>query len=158
MRSFTAFARRRSWLTADPASVLERRSEPADRTRAIDAASLERLFRREDVQVREKCLWRLLYETAARAPRSPQRRRDGPRPGEQAPGRSALPPSRGGERVEGRAIERRDRHGAVLGSEPVDRLRVGTLTLVRCGAVTHNFHMDQRSMSGSTFTAGLPTR
>jgi len=29
--------------------------------------SLERLFRREDVPVREKCLWRLLYETAARA-------------------------------------------------------------------------------------------
>ena len=36
-------------------------------TRAIAAASLERLFRREDIQVREKCLWRLLYETAARA-------------------------------------------------------------------------------------------
>ncbi len=67
LRSFTAFARRRGWLTTDPASVLERRSEPADRTRAIAAASLERLFRREDVAVREKCLWRLLYETAARA-------------------------------------------------------------------------------------------
>ncbi|MGO9754541.1 MAG: tyrosine-type recombinase/integrase [Solirubrobacteraceae bacterium] len=67
LRSFSAFARRRGWLTTDPASVLERRSEPADRTRAIAPASLERLFRREDVQVREKCLWRLLYETAARA-------------------------------------------------------------------------------------------
>jgi hypothetical protein len=59
LRSFTAFARRRGWLTTDPASVLERRTEPADRTRAIAAASLERLFRREDVTVREKCLWRL---------------------------------------------------------------------------------------------------
>ena len=29
--------------------------------------SLERLFRRTDVAIREKCLWRLLYETAARA-------------------------------------------------------------------------------------------
>jgi integrase/recombinase XerC/integrase/recombinase XerD len=47
--------------------VLERRSEPADRTKAIAASSLARLFRREDVAIREKCLWRLLYETAARA-------------------------------------------------------------------------------------------
>ena len=67
LRSFTAFARRRGWLTADPAGVLERRNEPADRTKAIARSSLERLFRREDVAIREKCLWRLLYETAARA-------------------------------------------------------------------------------------------
>lgn len=66
LRSFTAFARRRGWLTADPAGVLERRNEPADRTKAIARSSLERLFRREDVAIREKCLWRLLYETAAR--------------------------------------------------------------------------------------------
>jgi integrase len=46
--------------------VLERRNEPADRTKAIARSSLERLFRREDVAIREKCLWRLLYETAAR--------------------------------------------------------------------------------------------
>ncbi len=32
---------------------------------------LERLFRREDVPVREKCLWRLLYETPARRTSSP---------------------------------------------------------------------------------------
>lgn len=67
LRSFTAFARRRGWLTVDPAGVLERRTEPAERTKAIAASSLERLFRREDVAIREKCLWRLLYETAARA-------------------------------------------------------------------------------------------
>jgi integrase len=67
LRSFTAFARRQGWLADDPASVLERRKEPADRTKAISAASLQRLFRREDVAIREKCLWRLLYETAARA-------------------------------------------------------------------------------------------
>jgi integrase len=41
--------------------------EPEDRTKAIAESSLERLFRRADVAVREKCLWRLLYETAARA-------------------------------------------------------------------------------------------
>ena len=47
--------------------MLERRSEPADRTKAIAASSLARLFRREDAAIREKCLWRLLYETAGRA-------------------------------------------------------------------------------------------
>ncbi len=66
LRSFTAFARRNGWLVANPAGVLERRSEPQDRTKAIPRSSLDRLFRREDVAIREKCLWRLLYETAAR--------------------------------------------------------------------------------------------
>lgn len=67
LRSFAAFARRRGWLASDPAGGLERRTEPADRTKAIAASSLERLFRRQDVALRDKCLWRLLYETAARA-------------------------------------------------------------------------------------------
>ena len=66
LRSFTAFARRHGWLAANPAGVLERRTEPADRTKAIPRSSLQRLFRRDDVAIREKCLWRLLYETAAR--------------------------------------------------------------------------------------------
>jgi site-specific recombinase XerD len=35
LRSFTAFARRHGWLAGDPAGVLERRTEPADRTKAI---------------------------------------------------------------------------------------------------------------------------
>jgi Tn3 transposase DDE domain/Phage integrase family len=47
--------------------VLARRREPADWTRAIPFVQLERLWRRDDVAVREKVLWRLLYETAARA-------------------------------------------------------------------------------------------
>jgi site-specific recombinase XerD len=51
--------------TEDPATVLDGRRQPEDRTKAIAASSLERLFRRTDVAVREKCLWRLLYETAA---------------------------------------------------------------------------------------------
>ena len=89
LRSFTAFARRRGWLTADPASVLERRTEPADRTRAIAAASLERLFRREDVAgPREVPLAPAVRDSRPRAG-SPRRRRHGPRPGEQAPTRTA---------------------------------------------------------------------
>jgi integrase/recombinase XerC/integrase/recombinase XerD len=46
---------------------LRRRREPADRTRAVPWPVLERLFMRETVPLREKTLWRLLYETASRA-------------------------------------------------------------------------------------------
>ena len=67
VRSFLAFCRRRRWLVEDLTVDLERRPEPADRTKAIPLSELERLWRREDVAVREKALWRLLYETAARA-------------------------------------------------------------------------------------------
>jgi integrase len=67
VRSFFGFCRRRRWLIEDLTVDLERRPEPADRTKAIPLAELERLWRREDIGVREKALWRLLYETAARA-------------------------------------------------------------------------------------------
>jgi site-specific recombinase XerD len=67
VRSLFEFCQRRRWLLEDLAVDLERRPEPADRTKAIPLAELERLWRREDVGVREKVLWRLLYETAARA-------------------------------------------------------------------------------------------
>jgi len=67
LRSFTAFCRRTGRLQVDLCAGLERRPEKTDRTKAVADTSLERLFRREDVPVREKCLWRLLYETAARA-------------------------------------------------------------------------------------------
>jgi integrase len=46
---------------------LARRREPADRTRTLPYAALERLWSRRDVARRDKTLWRLLYETAARA-------------------------------------------------------------------------------------------
>jgi integrase len=67
VRSFLGFCQRRHWLVDDLTADLERRPEPADRTKAIPLAALERLWRHEDVGVREKALWRLLYETAARA-------------------------------------------------------------------------------------------
>lgn len=66
-RSFVAFCHRRAWLAANVAVDVERRRQPADRTRAIPYTQLERLWRRDDVAVREKALWRMLYETAARA-------------------------------------------------------------------------------------------
>ena len=64
VRSFAAFCRRHGWLAEDVASGLDRRREPADRTRAIPLAELERLWRREDASVRERAFWRLCYETA----------------------------------------------------------------------------------------------
>jgi integrase len=47
--------------------VLERRRDRPDRTRALTRGQLERLFARRDLPLRERTLWRLLYETAARA-------------------------------------------------------------------------------------------
>jgi integrase len=67
LRSFSAFCRRRGWQTAALTDGLQRRREPADRTKAIPYPQLDRLWRRDDVAVREKALWRLLYESAARA-------------------------------------------------------------------------------------------
>ena len=67
IRSFLGFCQGRRWLAEGIAIDLERRPEPADSTKAIPLAELERLWRREDVKVREKALWRLLHETAARA-------------------------------------------------------------------------------------------
>jgi site-specific recombinase XerD len=65
--SFADYCRRRGWLTADLIASLERRPEKADRTRVASVLELERLWSRDDVALRERCLWRLLYETAARA-------------------------------------------------------------------------------------------
>ena len=54
---------------AAPALLMstERRREPADVTRALRRATLERALSRRDVPLREKTLWRMLFETAARA-------------------------------------------------------------------------------------------
>ena len=65
--SFTAYAVRRRWLETDPATGLQRRKEIIDRTRSIDPAALQRLFDLPGVRLRERTLWRMLYETAARA-------------------------------------------------------------------------------------------
>ncbi len=58
----------RARLTAPslPAST-ERRREPADHTRALNQVTLERAISGRDVPLREKTLWRMLFETAARA-------------------------------------------------------------------------------------------
>lgn len=47
--------------------MLERRRPRPDRARALSHAELEQLLDREDVGLRERTLWRMLYETAARS-------------------------------------------------------------------------------------------
>ena len=66
LRSAVTWWRAQGWLEADPTVLIERRRQTPDRTRAL-TAQVQGLWRREDVALRDKTLWRLLYETAARA-------------------------------------------------------------------------------------------
>lgn len=46
---------------------VERQREPEDTTKAVSRSRIDRLCRRRDVPLREKTLWRMLYESASRA-------------------------------------------------------------------------------------------
>ncbi|MFB9881788.1 tyrosine-type recombinase/integrase [Planobispora siamensis] len=65
--SFTAYCRRQDWLSTDPGRRLERRKLTRTRDKAIPRARLERLFTDDRNPLRERVLWRMLYETCARA-------------------------------------------------------------------------------------------
>lgn len=67
LRSAFAFWRRRGWLATDPTTGLELPKVALDRTRALTREQVASLWRRDAVALRERTLWRLLYETAARA-------------------------------------------------------------------------------------------
>jgi len=67
LRSFTSYAMRQGWLDHEVTQGLERRHVPEDHTRSMPHDELDRLFTRRDVSLRDRCLWRLLYETGARA-------------------------------------------------------------------------------------------
>jgi integrase len=54
------------WLTTDPTAGWVRPKVPVDKTRALTRDQIDALFRL-DAPIREKTLWRLTYETAARA-------------------------------------------------------------------------------------------
>lgn len=58
--------RARGWLAGNPVAGIERRPAPPDRTRALSRAQITALFTVK-ASVRDKTLWRLLYETCARA-------------------------------------------------------------------------------------------
>jgi integrase len=64
LRAAVGWWRRRGWLAIDPTGGLVRRRERIDRTRALTRGQLERLFAHRDLPLRERTLWRLLYETA----------------------------------------------------------------------------------------------
>jgi integrase len=68
VRSASGYWQTQGWLARDPTHLLRRRRPPPDRTRAVSRAELEPLLTRVDLPLREKVLWRLLYETAARVP------------------------------------------------------------------------------------------
>ena len=67
LQSFVSYCQRNRWIDHDPMSLVVRRREPRDQTRAIPYQDLETLWSRRDIDLREKTLWRMLYETAARA-------------------------------------------------------------------------------------------
>lgn len=62
-----AFWRDQHWLASDPTVELNRAKVAADRVRARGRATIDKLLPRENVAVREKTLWSLAYESAARA-------------------------------------------------------------------------------------------
>ena len=67
IRSAAAYWQRQGWITADPSRMLGRRKPRPDRARALSHAEVEQLLTREDISLRERMLWRMLYETAARS-------------------------------------------------------------------------------------------
>jgi integrase/recombinase XerD len=66
LRAAVGWWHRQGWVHADPTTGLERRPAPPDRTRSLSRDQIAALLVL-DVGLREKCYWRLLYETAARA-------------------------------------------------------------------------------------------
>jgi site-specific recombinase XerD len=65
-RSSASYWAAQGWLDGDPTQSLCRRRRPPDRTRALSRAEVEGLVTRSEVNLRDKTLWRMLYETAAR--------------------------------------------------------------------------------------------
>jgi integrase len=66
-RSAWAYWTAQGWAPADPTAPLRRRKVAGDRSRALTRADVGQLLTREDIPLRDKTLWRLAYESAARA-------------------------------------------------------------------------------------------
>jgi len=67
VRQAAAYWQLQGWLAADPTRLLVRRKPRPDRSRSLSRAAVDELLSREDVSLRERTLWRMLYETAARS-------------------------------------------------------------------------------------------
>lgn len=66
LRSAIRWWKDANWITGDPTAGWARPKVPVDKTRALSRSRIEALFRL-DAPLREKTLWRLAYESAARA-------------------------------------------------------------------------------------------
>jgi len=67
VRSAAAYWQQQGWLAADFSRLLERLKPRPDRARALSRAEVEQLLTGKDISLRERTLWRMLYETAARS-------------------------------------------------------------------------------------------
>lgn len=67
VKSFFVFAARQGWVTGDPTQVLERRREVVDHDRALSREQINAITTNRSLSVRDRCLFKMLYETAARA-------------------------------------------------------------------------------------------
>jgi integrase len=67
LRSACAYWRIEHWITGDPTTGLARAKMAPQRARARSRTSIADLLSRADLPLRERTLWALLYESAARA-------------------------------------------------------------------------------------------
>ena len=67
IRSAAGYWQRQGWIHHDPSHLLELRKPRPDQSRALSRADIEALLTRKDISLRERTLWRMLYETAARS-------------------------------------------------------------------------------------------
>ena len=67
LNSATGYWREQGWLVDDPTVRLRMRPTPADRDRALSRDQIDALLGDKTPALRDRVLWTLLYETAARA-------------------------------------------------------------------------------------------
>jgi integrase len=69
LRSLLNYCEAQGWIASAAGLMrgVEHRKLAPDRSRALSRADVEQLLTREDVSLRERVLWRMLYETAARS-------------------------------------------------------------------------------------------
>jgi integrase/recombinase XerC/integrase/recombinase XerD len=67
LHSATGYWRQQGWLVDDPTVRLRMRSTPADRDRALSRDQIDTLLHDKTPALRDRVLWTMLYETAARA-------------------------------------------------------------------------------------------
>ena len=67
LRSFWAFVQRQGWAPQDVTGTLERRREVVDHDKALTRDQVHAILTDKRLSVRDRALFRMLYETAARA-------------------------------------------------------------------------------------------